>query len=147
MESRDDNALAGLGHEPIETDVRAVWRTGAALVGVVVAALLLTAGMMKWLEGAKGDRVAERAAAADVDRAGRIPLAQLRDQQQQWLDSHAWVDRDAGVARIPIDRAMEIIYRNGLPTTLQIPPSLSTDSTPQSNTQVAPPPRNEGTEP
>jgi hypothetical protein len=147
MESRDDNALAGLGHEPIETDVRAVWRTGAALVGVVVTALLLVAGMMNWLEDAEGDAGAEIAATTGVNWSERIPLKHLRDQQQQWLDSHAWVDRDAGVARIPIARAMEIIYRNGLPTTLQIPPSLSADSTPQSNTQVAPPPRNEGTEP
>jgi hypothetical protein len=147
VDNRDSNALAELGHEPIETDVRAVWRTGAALVGVVAAALLLTAGMMKWLDDAEGDRVAETSATADLNRAGRIPLAQLRDQQQRWLDSHAWVDRDAGIARVPIDRAMETISQNGLPEALTAPAGADKTTAVQPDVQDNPSTDSEGSEP
>ena len=41
-----------------------------------------------------------------------------RDQQEiaeSRLKSYEWVDREAGIARIPIDRALEIIVESGLP--------------------------------
>jgi hypothetical protein len=40
----------------------------------------------------------------------------LLDQQQK-LNSYAWVDEKAGVARIPIERAMQLVAQRGLPTT------------------------------
>jgi hypothetical protein len=147
MERRDDNALATPGHEPIETDVRAVWRTGAALVGVVVAALLLIAGMMTWLDDAEGDPGTDKVATTDLIRDGQNPLAQLHDQQQRWLKGHAWVDREAGIARVPIDRAMEIISRNGLPATLSGTRGNGANSTKPSHSEVAPPTDKEGAEP
>ena len=36
-------------------------------------------------------------------------LAAERAQQQTRLDRYVWIDRDAGVARIPIGRAMELM--------------------------------------
>ena len=38
----------------------------------------------------------------------------LMDQENQ-LNSYGWVDKDAGVAHIPIERAMELIVQRGLP--------------------------------
>jgi hypothetical protein len=38
----------------------------------------------------------------------------VMDQEKQ-LNSYDWVDEKAGVARIPIDRAMEIVAQRGLP--------------------------------
>jgi DNA-binding GntR family transcriptional regulator len=32
------------------------------------------------------------------------------------LHSYGWVDRDAGIVRIPIERAIEILAERGLPT-------------------------------
>lgn len=40
----------------------------------------------------------------------------LRDQEQE-LNSYGWVDEKAGVARIPIERAMQLVTERGLPTT------------------------------
>jgi hypothetical protein len=37
----------------------------------------------------------------------------IRRQQQRTLDHYGWVDRDAGIARIPIDRAMHIVAQRG----------------------------------
>ena len=50
----------------------------------------------------------------------------FRLQEEQKLHSYGWVDQNAGVVRIPIDRAMELIVQRGLPTTPQagtVPPS------------------------
>src|SRR6266404_9995420 len=43
---------------------------------------------------------------------------QLRDflmDQEKQLNSYGWVDEKAGVAHIPIERAMELIKQRGLP--------------------------------
>lgn len=39
-------------------------------------------------------------------------LVAERAREQALLDSYAWVDRDAGIARIPVDRAMDIVARS-----------------------------------
>jgi hypothetical protein len=36
--------------------------------------------------------------------------------EEQALDTYGWVDQQAGVAHIPIDRAMDLIVQRGLPT-------------------------------
>jgi hypothetical protein len=43
-------------------------------------------------------------------------LSQLRSSEEETLRNYAWIDREKGVVRIPIERAMEIIAREGLPT-------------------------------
>lgn len=56
----------------------------------------------------------------------RTELAPIRYQEEQTLNSYGWVDQNAGVARIPIDRAMELVAQRGLPTAPQtgmVPPS------------------------
>lgn len=49
----------------------------------------------------------------------RTELDPFRYQEEQTLNSYGWVDQNAGVARIPIERAMELIVQRGLPTTPQ----------------------------
>ncbi len=39
-------------------------------------------------------------------------LAAERAREQAQLDGYAWVDRDAGIARIPVGRAMDILARS-----------------------------------
>jgi hypothetical protein len=49
----------------------------------------------------------------------RTELAPLRYQEEQMLNSYGWVDQNAGVARIPITKAMELIAQHGLATAPQ----------------------------
>jgi len=42
-------------------------------------------------------------------------LHQYLDQQKAVLNSYGWVDQKAGVVRIPIDRAMDLLLQKGLP--------------------------------
>jgi hypothetical protein len=132
MDQHAPHEFSAIGHEPIETDVRAVWRTAAAIVGVVLAVFLLIVGMMKWFSRAEGTRGSGDAAKPDLKWADQNSLQQLRDEEQKALNDYEWVDRNAGVARIPVDRAMEIISQNGLPTQLQGPSVRGSNSTQQS---------------
>jgi hypothetical protein len=43
-------------------------------------------------------------------------LYMLREEEAKRLQSYGWVDKDGGVARIPIERAMEIMMQRGFPT-------------------------------
>ena len=39
----------------------------------------------------------------------------LRQEETEKLTSYAWVDKESGVTRIPIDRAMEVMLQRGFP--------------------------------
>lgn len=68
----------------------------------------------------------------------------FRLQEEQTLNSYGWVDQQAGVARIPIDRAMALVAQRGLPTRRQagvVPPSdvkAGKEATRQSDTSRQP---------
>jgi hypothetical protein len=42
-------------------------------------------------------------------------IKDLRVEQRRVLDKYEWVDRNTGVVRIPIERAMDLIAERGLP--------------------------------
>ena len=45
----------------------------------------------------------------------RLELQEMRAEENAVLQSYGWVDRDQGVARMPIDEAMKIVVQRGLP--------------------------------
>ena len=49
----------------------------------------------------------------------RTELNGFRYGEEQQLNSYGWVNKEAGVAHIPIEQAMQLIAQRGLPTTPQ----------------------------
>jgi hypothetical protein len=49
----------------------------------------------------------------------------LRSQQEADLQRWGWADRDAGIARIPIDRAMELVVARPIPADRPFSPKPS----------------------
>jgi hypothetical protein len=140
MNHGETNKLTASGHEPIETDVRAVWRTAGALAGVVVATFVLIIFLMKWLGAAEERPAATFAASSGAGPDEQVSLQQLRVQEQKMLDTYEWVDQTSGIARIPVGRAIEIISANGLPAALQgltAPESARTEQTTSSGSSPA----------
>lgn len=43
-------------------------------------------------------------------------IYQLRQGETEKLTSYAWVDKEGGVTRIPIDRAMDVMLQRGFPS-------------------------------
>ena len=61
---------------------------------------------------------------AEIQTAPRGPVLQvhpawelrdLRQGEKDKLNSYGWVDQKAGIVRIPIDRAMDLLVKNGMP--------------------------------
>lgn len=46
----------------------------------------------------------------------RTQLDQIRSKEEETLATYGWVDQKAGVVRIPIERAIDLIAQRGLPT-------------------------------
>ena len=46
----------------------------------------------------------------------RQDLSDLRAREDERLNSYGWVDKNTGVVRIPIERAMQLVVERGLPT-------------------------------
>ena len=44
-----------------------------------------------------------------------VPRQRLRAEEDATLTSYAWVDKAGGFARIPVDRAMDLLVQRGLP--------------------------------
>jgi hypothetical protein len=114
-------------HEESDVNIRAIFGFGAALaaVGLIVHVLVLL--LFNFLDA----RAKPQAPAAYPLAAGqqeeRLPpeprlqtepredLAALRAREDDALRSYGWVDRNGGVVRIPIGRAMELTLQRGLP--------------------------------
>jgi hypothetical protein len=111
------------GHELAEADLRPVWLAGLGLVALIIGSLLLVAGMMRlFAVEAAVERTPANARLADETNAAEpsvevdqvAELKQLVQQQREMLRQLQWIDRQAGIARIPIDDAMAIIANRGL---------------------------------
>ena len=61
----------------------------------------------------------------------RTEINDFQLKEEDTLNSYGWVDQKSGVVRIPIDRAMQLIAQQGLPTT----PKVGTE--PQAESQSA----------
>jgi hypothetical protein len=52
-----------------------------------------------------------------LERNERTEIRDFRLKEEQTLNSYGWIDEKAGVVRIPIERAMQLVAQRGLPTT------------------------------
>jgi hypothetical protein len=115
-----------------------VFMVGLAVTGVVIYFIIV--GMYSFLDhyeqshmataspllGSKGE-ISRVYTQAEMDKAFKdngAPMletnerGQFRDflmNQEDQLNSYGWVDREGGMAHIPIERAMQLIVARGLP--------------------------------
>ena len=112
-------------HEPNEIGVRYVVIGLAAIAMLIVAALALNFGWLA-IAGRDADSADVQPATPAPENVQTLPrldpnqaksLAELRADERRLLTSYEWLDEQQGLARIPIDRAIEIIAEQGLPET------------------------------
>jgi hypothetical protein len=51
-----------------------------------------------------------------IEEHPAIDVQQLHAQEEQTLSTYGWVDKNKGVVRIPLQRAMELQIERGFPT-------------------------------
>jgi hypothetical protein len=126
MSERNAPEADFVGHETTDAEIGPLVRFAVFLVVTVIVCALVVIGLYKYLD--------ER---EQSEKAGRYPLAAgivrplpppprlqtypfddikaLRREENKLLEHYAWVDQKAGVVRIPIERAMEVLVEKGLP--------------------------------
>jgi hypothetical protein len=117
-------------HAEYEVRLRPIVAFGLGLM--VITGLVLV--LMGWLFNAFTTRQARRevppsplASAQQLPPEPRLQvtpaqaLQQLRAAEDAILHSYGWVDQPAGIVRIPIERAMELLAERGLPTRSEEP--------------------------
>ena len=112
------------GHEVSDINPKRVAMVGLALATVIALALLVTYGLFHYFySGETRTRplpspLSYSREPTPEPRLSVEPgeeLKTLRSEEDAMLKSYGWIDRDKGVVRIPIDRAIEILAERGLP--------------------------------
>jgi hypothetical protein len=99
------------GHEDSDARPRAVCLVAGALLALMAAGLLVGWGFVEAGKGAASQpRISSPfqdgpQARTDVDRA----WAEYERDIRSHLSGYGWVDRPAGIVRIPIDRAIDLV--------------------------------------
>lgn len=138
--AEDMNQHAGAGFESEDLRSKSIVGFFVGLVGMCVLVFLLLRGLYGFLDAhvrAHQSPLGPLATATSADTRG-LNKAEVRTEikqafpdprleedergelnnilldQQQKLNSYGWVDEKAGVARIPIERAMQLVAQRGL---------------------------------
>jgi hypothetical protein len=115
------------GYERTDAKAGATFRAGLYILGTMFLTALLLVPMYRML--ARTETAAQPPAAEVVESAVSEPfasfpklvsseprvLAEFRAQEDALLTSYGWVEKDKGIARIPIDEAIRVVAERGLP--------------------------------
>ena len=107
------------GHEPFDVAARPVLLAAAALAVVL---LLVSGGqlvLLRWFDRRDLAAEAPPAPLAEPRTAPeprllpdpRAALLELRAEEDALLHTYGWVNREAGIVRIPIDRAIDVLAK------------------------------------
>lgn len=113
------------GHETRDAPIKPIVLTGAGLAIVVAIVGMLAYGIYQYLGAHPGARFqANPMSSADsqippeprIEEHPALGIQQLHSQEEHTLSTYGWIDKQKGVVRIPIDRAMELQLERGFPT-------------------------------
>ena len=121
----EDVRNPGVRYEPSEADLRVVlWVLGmlALAAGLVLLVLWGMFGYLRNLSAGGGPVPSP----ITFSSPPKVPPPQLQPDpvadynvyrltDQEKLNSYGWVNQKAGIARVPINRAMELLVQRGLP--------------------------------
>jgi hypothetical protein len=131
----------GSGAYDREIDLRWVLWFGVALVGTTIVVLLLMWWMsaaFKGMDEAKDHAPSPLGGEALLDpvppgpRLQPVPprdMDELREADRKMLTTYGWADQTRAIARIPVDRAIEILAEKGLPATAPAPETAGSEET------------------
>lgn len=125
----------GLSHEELERgnhqedaiDFSGILKAGAGLTIMTVLTYFVVLGTYKVLVSATNAVSTTRQYPMAIGQENRVPpeprlqtdpkqdLKNLRAAEADTLEHYGWVDRNNGVVRIPIERAIELTLERGLP--------------------------------
>lgn len=112
-------------YEKTDASPRGLLYFALIMAAILAATALSLIGLFNYFEKAEnpGSFVAAPfAGARPLPPAPRIQpdpgtdMQSYRQAQENLLNTYGWIDRQNGIVRMPIDRAMELLLERGLPT-------------------------------
>jgi hypothetical protein len=133
MDKSHDAPGVSPGYETRDANVRGVFGFLVVLGLVLVFTALLCWGLFKYFSVG----YAHREPASPFAETRQLPpgpqlqvsprqdLLRFRAEQERSLESYSWENREDGTVRVPIERAMEMLLKQGLP----VAPAVSANGT------------------
>jgi len=112
-------------HEPGDINASFLTKFGIGMAFLIIVFLFGLWGLFDYL--VKREAALERPPVGTAMPPQKLPpeprlqahaardMQQMLESEEQTLHRYGWVDPDRGIVRIPIDRAMDIIAKKGLP--------------------------------
>lgn len=69
-----------------------------------------------WSPGARATHSAQPGTFPKLQISGPLDLGRFRTAEDVQLTNYGWINRTSGIVRVPIERAMDLVLRKGLPT-------------------------------
>jgi hypothetical protein len=113
-------------HEESDVNIRGILIFAAGLIVLAAVIHVLIWGVFRYFDAREARRQTIEYPLA-VQEESRLPpeprlqtnprqdLQDLRAAEERLLTTYGWVDRNAGVVRIPVDEAMKLTLQRGLP--------------------------------
>jgi hypothetical protein len=113
-------------HEESDVNIRGVLAFAAGLIVVAIVVHIAMWVLFRFFDAREARRQVIDYPLA-VQQENRLPpeprlqtnpredLREFRSAEQDLLTTYGWVDKNAGVVRIPIDEAMKLTLQRGLP--------------------------------
>lgn len=114
------------GHQPDQVEIGTIVWFGVGLTLSVMAVFAVVWFLLMYFRG-RDIRTAEEQSPLMAIQDGLFPAPRLQEhpprnlaayhlEMEKKTESFGWVDEKAGIARIPVERALEIAAEKGLPT-------------------------------
>lgn len=130
MDNPHNTAPAGQGFETRDANVGGVFSFLVILAAVLIVTGLICWGMFHYFSAHAMNEPATDSPFADSRQLPLGPQLQVnpredwmkfREEQQKSLETFDWVNRSAGTARVPIEEAMQLLVKKGVPVQGQSP--------------------------
>ena len=138
----------GPGHETADVNIWAIGKFAIGLIVVCLISITMLLGLVKFFQSREDTSVANTVNPGklfpqpQLEITPVLDLKAVRAEEDKLLNSYGWVDPQKGLVRIPIDQAIDVLAKRGLPS--RAPSAAPADarevSTPsESGLGIAPP--------
>jgi hypothetical protein len=142
MDKPHNTSATTPGYETHDADAGGVFKFLVALGIVLVVTGLVCWGLFRYFSAHDANQSASDSPFADTRQLPLGPQLQVnpredwlkfREEQEKSLETYAWENRTAGTVRVPIEEAMELLVKKGVPVqgALEAPPADSKKKAPE----------------
>ena len=122
MEENSHQISNPTGHETSDVNVWGVGKFAIALIFIILVSLVLLIGLFRLFQSREetnqvtGVEPVKIFPEPQLQKTPTLDLEALRAEEDKLLNGYAWVDAQKGLVHIPIDQAIDLLARRGLPS-------------------------------